>query len=143
VLEAQQSAAAAWSPEVEADAKVFSACVDETKGRFIATGRKVPRPGDYLRVHNIQLTHRHYVQEADCMRRAALLDCFDSMQAACGKAWAQLSTEIAIEVCSVLGTSGHPVLWSTLGLPVPTPCKACWWTASRAAAGTSERHHTQ
>lgn len=33
------------------------------------------------------------------MRRAALLDCFDSMQAACSKAWAQLSTEIAIEVC--------------------------------------------
>lgn len=38
------------------------------------------------------------LQEAKCMRRAALLDCFDSMQAACGKAWAQLSTEIAIEV---------------------------------------------
>lgn len=38
------------------------------------------------------------LQEANCMRRAALLDCFDSMQAACGKAWAQLSTEIAIEV---------------------------------------------
>lgn len=35
------------------------------------------------------------------MRRAALLDCFDSMQAACAKAWAQLSTEIAVEVRTV------------------------------------------
>lgn len=32
------------------------------------------------------------------MRRAALLDCFDSMTAACVNAWAQLSTEIAVEV---------------------------------------------
>lgn len=38
------------------------------------------------------------VQEAVCMRRAALLDCFDGMIAACSNAWAQLSTEIAIEV---------------------------------------------
>lgn len=34
------------------------------------------------------------------MRRAALLDCFDSMKEACSKAWAQLSVEIAIEVCT-------------------------------------------
>lgn len=36
-------------------------------------------------------------EEATCMRRAALLDCFDSMKEACSRAWAQLSVEIAIE----------------------------------------------
>ncbi len=32
------------------------------------------------------------------MRRAALLDCFDAMTDACCNAWAQLATEIAVEV---------------------------------------------
>lgn len=44
------------------------------------------------------------------MKREALLDCFDTMKACYGRAWARTSVDLAIEVCSCSSVPLHMLL---------------------------------